>query len=279
MTPSVYGDGSRCVEVRDVDITTLAVDAITNAANSRMLHGGGVAAAIARVGGRRVVEESAGLAPVDVGDAIVTSAGDLPCGYVIHAVTMAEPGGTTTADTILRCTIATLQAADDMRCRSLAMVAFGTGVGGFPVESAARIQIAEVHRHLLGRHLADGTRLERVVFCVRGDEAADAFEAEIAVALNGSLVVVDAGPIGANSEPEPPDGQAFSGVSQVRNPSGPYPELSSLSTTSRDTADDPADSEPDACDIARHGLQEFLPVARPDESQLGAWPAPDGSLA
>jgi O-acetyl-ADP-ribose deacetylase (regulator of RNase III) len=162
------------IEVLDTDITTLTVDAITNAANSHMLHGGGVAAAIARAGGPLIDTESRKHAPVPLGDVIATPGGDLPAKWVIHAVTMERPGGTTSADVVRRCTAATLWKAEEMACRSLALVAFGTGVGGFPVEEAAAIEVDEVRRHL-----ASGSRLERVVFAVRGEDALAAFEAQI----------------------------------------------------------------------------------------------------
>jgi O-acetyl-ADP-ribose deacetylase len=158
------------VEVLDTDITTLEVDAIANAANTRLLHGGGVAGAIVRAGGRKIQEESDRKAPVALGEAVATGAGALPARWVIHAATM-ELGGPTSADVIRRATAATLWKAEELNARSLALVAFGTGVGGFPLEHAAEIEVEEVRRHLEA-----GSRLERVVFAVRGVEALGAFE-------------------------------------------------------------------------------------------------------
>ena len=166
------------IEVLDADITTLAVDAIANAANTQLLHGGGVAGGIARAGGPAVQDESHRRAPIGLGDAVETTAGDMPARWVIHAATM-ELGGPTSADVIRRATAATLWKAEELGARSLALVAFGTGVGGFPLEEAARIEAEEVRAHL-----ASGSRLERVVFCVRGAEARAAFER--AVAASGS---------------------------------------------------------------------------------------------
>ena len=125
------------VEVLDTDITALEVDAIANAANTRLLHGGGVAGAIARAGGPAVQAESDAKAPIGLGDAVETTAGDMPATWVIHAATM-ELGGPTSADIIRRATASTLQRADALGARSLALVAFGTGVGGFPLDEAAR---------------------------------------------------------------------------------------------------------------------------------------------
>jgi O-acetyl-ADP-ribose deacetylase len=161
------------VEVLDTDITGLEVDAIANAANTRLLHGGGVAGAISRAGGPAVDAESADKAPIALGEAVETTAGDMPAKWVIHAATM-ELGGPTSADIIRRATAATLARADDLGARSLALVAFGTGVGGFPLEEAAQIEVDAVRRHLDA-----GSRLERVVFAVHGDAARRAFEAAL----------------------------------------------------------------------------------------------------
>ncbi len=120
------------VEVRQADITKLEVDAITNAANTRLKHGGGVAAAIARAGGPEVQRESDEKAPIGLGEAVETTAGDMPARYVIHAATM-ELGGPTSSEIIDHATRSTLRRADELGCRSLALVAFGTGVGGFPL--------------------------------------------------------------------------------------------------------------------------------------------------
>jgi O-acetyl-ADP-ribose deacetylase (regulator of RNase III) len=161
------------LEALDADITTLDVDAVANAANTRLLHGGGVAAAIARAAGPALDRESRERAPIGLGEAVETTAGDLPCRWVIHAATM-ELGGPTSADIIRRATAATLARADALGARSLALVAFGTGVGGFPLEEAARIEVEEVRRHL-----AAGSGLERVVFAVRGEPARATFAAAI----------------------------------------------------------------------------------------------------
>ena len=161
------------IEVVEADITKLEVDAIANAANTRLAHGGGVAGAIVRAGGRSIQEESDALAPIDLGAAIATGAGELPSRWVIHAATM-RLGGPTSADIIREATASTLRVADELGCDSLALVAFGTGVGGFPLHEAARIEAEEVRRHLEG-----DTGLERVVFAVRGEDAVAAFQAAL----------------------------------------------------------------------------------------------------
>ena len=162
------------IEVLDADITSIEVDAIANAANTRLMHGGGVAGAIARAAGPALQRESAERAPIGLGEAVETTGGDLPARWVIHAATM-ELGGPTSADVIRRATGATLRRADELGARSLALVAFGTGVGGFPLDEAARIEVEEVRRHM-----DTGSGLERIVFAVRGAEAREAFERALA---------------------------------------------------------------------------------------------------
>jgi O-acetyl-ADP-ribose deacetylase (regulator of RNase III) len=157
------------IEVLETDITTLKVDAIANAANTRLKHGGGVAAAISRAGGPDVQRESDERAPIGLGEAVETTGGKMPCRWVIHAATM-ELGGPTSAEIIRDATASTLRKAEDLGARSLALVAFGTGVGGFPLNEAARIEVEEVRRHLDA-----GSKLERVVFAVHGADARQAF--------------------------------------------------------------------------------------------------------
>jgi O-acetyl-ADP-ribose deacetylase (regulator of RNase III) len=158
------------LEVLQVDVTTLEVDAIANAANTQLAHGGGVARAIAEAGGPEVQRESDARAPIALGEAVETTAGAMPARYVIHAATM-ELGGLTSADIVARATCSTLARAEQLGCRSLALVAFGTGIGGFPVEAAARIMVGAAREH-------EGA-LERIVFAVHGDAAERAFRAAL----------------------------------------------------------------------------------------------------
>src|ERR687891_1873647 len=145
------------LEVLQADVTKLEVDAIANAANTMLMHGGGVAGAISRAGGPEVQRESDAKAPIGLGEAVETTAGDMPARWVIHAATM-ELGGPTSAEIIERGTRSTLAKAEELGCRSLALVAFGTGVGGFPLEEAARRMVGVARPHEGG--------LERIVFAV-----------------------------------------------------------------------------------------------------------------
>src|SRR5919201_1556710 len=106
------------IEVRQADITKLDVDAIANAANTDLKHGGGVAGAIVRAGGRVIQEESDRRAPIGLGEAVETTAGQMPSRWVIHGATM-ELGGPTSAEIIERATESTLEGAEEMGCRSL----------------------------------------------------------------------------------------------------------------------------------------------------------------
>ena len=113
-----------------------------------------------------VQRESDEKSPIGLGEAVETSAGDMPARWVIHAATM-ELGGPTSADIIERATRATIAKAEELGCRSLALVAFGTGVGGFPLDEAARLMVGAAR---------DTTApLEPIVFAVHGSEAERAF--------------------------------------------------------------------------------------------------------
>ena len=154
------------LEVIQGDVTKLEVDAIANAANTMLRHGGGVAGAISRAGGPEVQRESDAKAPIELGEAVETTAGDMPARWVIHAATM-ELGGPTSAEIIEQATRSTLAKAGELGAGSVALVAFGTGVGGFPLDEAARIMVGAAREHSGG--------LERIIFAVHGDDAERAF--------------------------------------------------------------------------------------------------------
>ncbi len=161
------------LEVIQADVTQLDVDAITNAANTQLLHGGGVAGAIRRAAGPELERESRERAPIELGDAVETTGGALAARWVIHAATM-ELDGLTSADTIERATRSTLRVAERLGCKSLALVAFGTGVGGFPLGEAARIMVDVAAGHSGG--------LGRIVFAVHGEAAERAFREAVEAA-------------------------------------------------------------------------------------------------
>jgi O-acetyl-ADP-ribose deacetylase len=162
------------LEVVEGDIARLEVDAVANAANDHLWMGAGVAGALKRAGGEEIEREAVAKGPIARGDAVATGAGRLPAKHVVHAAVMGQDLQTN-AELISRATRRTLEVADELGAETLALPAFGTGVGGFPLDEAAAIEVAEVRRHLDA-----GSALERVVFTVRGDEARGAFERALA---------------------------------------------------------------------------------------------------
>ncbi|HYX88172.1 MAG TPA: macro domain-containing protein [Gaiellaceae bacterium] len=159
-------------EVVEGDITELDVDAVANAANNRLWMGAGVAGAIKRAGGEEIEREAVAKGPIEVGDAVATGAGRLNARHVIHGAVMGQDLRTN-GELVRRTTRRCLEVADELGCRSLALPAFGTGVGGFPLAECARIMAVEVDAY-------EPASLERIVFAVFGDEARRAFEAALA---------------------------------------------------------------------------------------------------
>jgi O-acetyl-ADP-ribose deacetylase (regulator of RNase III) len=159
------------LEVVEGDIAALEVDALANAANDHLWMGDGVAGAIKRAGGDEIEREAVGKGPVAVGDAVATGAGRLHARWVIHGAVMGQDL-VTSADAIRRATRRTLEVADDLGAESLALPAFGTGVGGFSLDECARIMVDEARGF-------DAQTLRRVVFAVYGSDAATAFKAAL----------------------------------------------------------------------------------------------------
>jgi O-acetyl-ADP-ribose deacetylase (regulator of RNase III) len=155
------------LEVVDGDITALDVDAIANAANDHLWMGAGVAGAIKRAGGEEIEQEAVAKGPIPVGTAVATGAGRLKARYVIHGAVMGQDLRTNT-DLIERTTRACLAVADGLGCSSLALPAFGTGVGGFPLDECARIMVGVARGY-------EPASLSRVVFAVYGFDAELAF--------------------------------------------------------------------------------------------------------
>ena len=159
------------IEVSDGDITRLEVDAIANAANNELWMGAGVAGAIKRAGGAEIEAEARVLGPIAVGEAVATGAGSLNAKHVIHAAVMGQDLQTN-AELVGKATRSALEVADGLGVESVALPAFGTGVGGFPLDEAARIMVAEVKAF-------QPSSLKRVVFAVFGAVAAAAFNAAL----------------------------------------------------------------------------------------------------
>ncbi len=167
---ATYNVEGLTVEVVEGDITKADVEAITNAANNHLWMGSGVAGAIKRAGGEQIEREAVGKGPIEVGSAVATGAGALPHRYVIHGAVMGQDLRTS-GELIARTTTSCLQLADELGVRSLALPAFGTGVGGFPVEECARLMIDAIAEFAPRR----GT-LERVVLVLFGRETYQQFD-------------------------------------------------------------------------------------------------------
>ena len=135
------------IKVVQGDITEQEADAIVNAANNRLIMGGGVAGAIRRKGGQSIQEECNKIGPIAIGEAAVTGAGNLKAKYVIHAATMGM-NFETDEEKIRSATRNSLKRAEEKKIKSIAFPALGCGVGGFPVQRAAEIMLEEVKAHL-----------------------------------------------------------------------------------------------------------------------------------
>ncbi|HTS17276.1 MAG TPA: macro domain-containing protein [Verrucomicrobiae bacterium] len=169
--------GNATLEIVQGDITALVVDAIVNAANEHLKHGGGVAAAISRRGGSTIQLESDALiaarGPLKTGEAVVTGGGRLAAKFVIHAVgpvwSQHDPAE---ADQLLCWAVkSSLARAEEKQLKSIAFPAISTGIYGFPIERAAPLMLQEAKHHLHA-----GTKLERVLFCLYDDASYRVFE-------------------------------------------------------------------------------------------------------
>ena len=159
------------IDVAEGDITQLEVDAVANAANNHLWMGAGVAGSIKRAGGDEIEREAVAKGPIAVGDAVLTGAGRLPAKWVVHGAVMGQDLRTDAA-LVRATTVRCLEVAEEAGARSIALPAFGTGVGGFPLADCARIMVDAVRTY-------DAKVLERVVFAVFGPEAERAFRSAV----------------------------------------------------------------------------------------------------
>jgi O-acetyl-ADP-ribose deacetylase (regulator of RNase III) len=159
------------LEVVEGDITALEVDAVANAANDHLWMGAGVAGALKRAGGDEIEREAIAKGPIPVGEAVATGAGRLPAKWVIHGAVMGQDLRTS-ADLVERTTRSVLRVADELGAESVALPAFGTGVGGFPLDECARLMVRAARAH-------EPRTLRRVVFAVFGEDARRAFTAAL----------------------------------------------------------------------------------------------------
>ena len=162
--------GAASVEITRGDISLSDADAVVNAANTTLAMGTGVAGALKKRGGVVIEEEAMRLGPVEVGEAVLTTAGNLPATHIIHAAVMG-PDLKTDPQIIGRSTQAVLALTVKHRLTSIALPALGTGVGHVPPNLSAEAMIEAVAAHLK----AGGTSLKRVIFVLYQDDAYRAF--------------------------------------------------------------------------------------------------------
>ena len=166
------------LELVEGDITELDTDAIVNAANERLAHGGGVAGVISRRGGPTIQRESSAWVRqhgrVLTGSAAITSGGDLKARHVIHAVGPVYDRTPHSAELLASAVRSALQMADDHGLKSVALPAISTGIFGYPLEEAAQVMLEAAIAYLRGE-----TGLEWVIFCLYGQHAFDVFAREL----------------------------------------------------------------------------------------------------
>ena len=165
------------IEVLQGDLTQMETDAIVNAANERLAHGGGVAGAISRKGGPNIQQESDEWVrkhgTVITGTAAITSAGNLPAKFVIHAVGPIMGSGYEDAK-LTNATLSSLTIADEYNLSSIAFPAISTGIFGYPMDRCAKFMLAAAKSYAEGI-----TNITRIVFCLWDSKALETFEKEL----------------------------------------------------------------------------------------------------
>ena len=159
----------RTLELVEGDITEMETDAIVNAANDRLILGGGVAGAIRRKGGPQIQADCDRIGGTFVGGAVITTGGKLKARHVIHAVGPRMSEGDED-DKLRNATLNSLKVADENRLKSITFPAISTGIFGFPIQRCAEIMLTTAIEYLRGQ-----TGLERVVFCLYGQDSYDVF--------------------------------------------------------------------------------------------------------
>jgi len=164
---------NRVLELLDGDLTEMDTDAIVNAANARLVLGGGVAGAIRRKGGPRIQAECDKTGGTFVGGAVITTGGNLKARHVIHAVGP-RMGEGDEDQKLKNATLNSLKTADENNLKSISFPAISTGIFGFPIGRCAEIMLQTTIDYLKGE-----TGLQRVVFCLFGRDSYEVFENQL----------------------------------------------------------------------------------------------------
>ena len=152
------------------DICKQKVDAIVNAANSELLHGGGIAAAIILAGGNIIQEQSNKIGQIKLGEAAVTEAGKLPSKYVIHAASM-NLGDQTTEDNLKLSVENSFKRADELQIKSISFPAIGTGYGKLSVQKCAEISLNVAYDFI-----KRDSEVSKIVFVLHSEDDLEEFK-------------------------------------------------------------------------------------------------------
>ena len=166
-----------CLELIQGDITDLQVDAIVNAAKSQLILGGGVAGAIRKKGGKAIQAECNQKSSIAVGQAVITTGGELKADYVIHAVGP-RMGEGDEDQKLINATLNSLRIADENQLSSIAFCAISTGIFGYPLDRCARIMLTQTVGYLKG-----GTGLKNVIYCLYDKSAFEIFSSFLSTLL------------------------------------------------------------------------------------------------
>jgi len=155
------------------DITELATDVIVNAANAKLIMGGGVAGAIRRKGGHSIQEECDKIGGTFVGGAAITTGGNLKAKHVIHAVGP-RMGEGNEDEKLKNATLNSLKLMDKQKLKTIAFPAISTGIFGYPIDRCAKIMISTAKEYLEGE-----TQIDEVIFCLYSTSDFEVFEKEL----------------------------------------------------------------------------------------------------
>jgi O-acetyl-ADP-ribose deacetylase (regulator of RNase III) len=161
------------LELIEGDITEMHTDAIVNAANSQLVLGGGVAGAIRKKGGPKIQEQCNKIGGTFVGGAVITTGGNLKAKHVIHAVGP-RMGEGNEDEKLKNATLNSLKVADKNHLKSISFPAISAGIFGFPIKRCAEIMLETTIDYLKGQ-----TSLERIIFCLFGQDSYQVFENQL----------------------------------------------------------------------------------------------------